>query len=99
MTGDWSDGDQSFGSDGKLKGHLRDGKLFVRYCGNDAQAGYAVCPAYESNETDYFVRQGDDLVWFQMTGKKGEGTFQKYVVLHPVVAGKPVATDDKCGKR
>jgi hypothetical protein len=96
ITGEWSDGTQASGSDGKLKGSIHDGKLFVRYCGTDEQAGYAVCPDYEASETDYFVRQGADLVWYQMTGKKGDNTFRKYVVLHASVNGKPVPGDSKC---
>lgn len=96
VSGEWSDGNQASGADGRLKGSIRDGKLFVRYCGSDEQAGYALCPKYEAEETDYFARQGRDLVWYQMTGKTGDHTFRKYVVLHPVSDGKPVVADTKC---
>ncbi|TCV97211.1 hypothetical protein EC912_101206 [Luteibacter rhizovicinus] len=96
VAGDWTDGTRVSGTDGSLKGSIRDGKLFVRYCGGDEQAGYAVCPKYEANESDYFVRQGSDLVWYQMIGKKGENAFRKYVVMHPVVKGKPLPVDTHC---
>ncbi|HEY9133207.1 MAG TPA: hypothetical protein VIM98_15745 [Dyella sp.] len=95
VAGDWSDGTQASGSDGKLKGDIHDGKLFVRYCGNDESAGYAVCPNYEDDETDYFVRDGADLVWYRMLGKKGDNRFKKYVVLHPS-HGRAVPADNDC---
>ncbi len=96
VTGDWTDGTRVSGSDGSLKGRIRDGKLFVRYCGGDEHAGYAVCPVYETGESDYFIRKGKDLVWYRMVGKKGANTFDKYVVLHPVVKGKPLPVDSHC---
>lgn len=99
VLGSWSDGDRSFGSDGRLKGQVRQGKLFVRYCGNDLQAGYAVCPDYEAEEADYFVRQGDDLVWYRMAGAKGGTSYEKYLTLHPLTAGKPIAGDNTCEER
>lgn len=96
VSGEWSDGNQHAGADGKLEGHVRGEKLFVRYCGNDEQAGYAVCPKYESDETDYFVRQGKELIWYQMIGKKSDNTFRKYVILHPVSGNESTAMDAKC---
>jgi hypothetical protein len=96
VTGDWTDGTRLSGSDGSLKGSVRDGKLFVRYCGGDKQSGYAVCPTYEAEDSDYFIRNGKDLVWYRMVGKKGAHTFDKYVVLHPIIKGKPLPVDDHC---
>lgn len=95
VIGQWADGDRSSGSDGLLKGRVREGKLFMRYCGNDEQAGYTICPDYEADEADYLVRQGDNLVWYRMAGSKGAGAFEKYVVLHRVTS-RPIATDDGC---
>lgn len=96
VTGDWTDGTRLNGSDGSLKGSIRNGKLYVRYCGGDEHAGYAVCPSYETEESDYFAREGSNLVWYRKIGKKQESTYEKYVVLHPVIKGKPLPVDDRC---
>lgn len=96
VTGDWTDGTRLNGSDGSLKGRIRDGKLYVRYCGGDEHAGYAICPSYETEESGYFTRQGTDLVWYRRVGKKEESIFEKYVVLHPVIKGKRLPVDDHC---
>jgi hypothetical protein len=92
VTGDWTDGTRLNGSDGSLKGSLRDGKLYVRYCGGDADAGYPVCPAYEAEASAYFVRQGGDLVWY----RKSDKTFERYLVLHPLVKGGQLPLDTDC---
>lgn len=96
VVGDWTDGTSVSGSDGSLKGSVRDGKLFVRYCGNDDQAGYAICPKYEAQESDYFFHEGEDLVWYRMVGKKGANTFDRYVVLHAVIKGQSLLVDKHC---
>ncbi|HWX67422.1 MAG TPA: hypothetical protein VNZ27_13450 [Rhodanobacter sp.] len=96
VTGDWSDGTRLSGSDGSLKGHIRGDKLFVRYCGGDEHAGYAVCPKYEAEESDYLVRQGSDLVWYRGSGQGSARTFEKYVALHPSVKGKRESLDNDC---
>jgi hypothetical protein len=96
VAGDWTDGTRLSGSDGSLKGRIRGGKLYVRYCGGDEHAGYTICPNYETEEGGYFTRQGRDLVWYRRIGKPEESTFEKYVVLHPVIKGKRLAVDDHC---
>lgn len=96
VSGDWTDGTRLNGSDGSLDGRIRDGKLYVRYCGGDEHAGYAICPSYEAEESAYFTRQGNDLVWYRRVGKREENTFEKYVVLHPVLKGKRLPVDDHC---
>jgi hypothetical protein len=96
VTGDWSDGTRLSGSDGSLKGRIRDDKLFVRYCGGDEHSKYAVCPKYETEESDYLVRQGSDLVWYRGSGQGTARTFEKYVVLHPTVEGKHGSFDNNC---
>ncbi|MHB1056291.1 MAG: hypothetical protein ACYC0F_00230 [Rhodanobacter sp.] len=96
VTGDWADGTRLNGSDGSLEGHIRDDKLFVRYCGGDEHAGYPICPSYETEESGYFTRKGNDLVWYRRIGKKEENNFEKYVVLHPVIRGKHLPVDDHC---
>lgn len=96
VTGDWTDGTRLNGSDGSLKGQIRGDKLYVRYCGGDEHAGYAICPSYETEESGYFTRKGNDLVWYRRIGKKEDNTFEKYVVLHPVIKGKHLPVDDHC---
>jgi hypothetical protein len=96
VTGEWTDGTRLNGSDGSLKGRIRDGKLYVRYCGGDEHAGYPVCPSYETEESGYLSRLGSDLVWYRRVGKKEGNTFEKYVVLHPVIKGKRLPVDDHC---
>jgi hypothetical protein len=96
IVGDWSDGTRSAGSDGHLKGQLREGKLVVRYCSSDERGGYAVCPSYEAQESDYFVRADQDLVWFRQVGAGNSRRFERYLVLHPVVGGKASVMDSRC---
>jgi hypothetical protein len=92
VAGDWTDGTRLNGSDGSLKGRIRDDKLYVRYCGGDEHAGYPICPSYETEESAYFIRKGNDLAWYRRVGN----TFEKYVVLHPVIKGKHLPVDDHC---
>lgn len=96
VTGDWSDGTRVEGWDGSLKGNVRDGKLYAKYCSTEANGGHAVCPSYDTSESDYFVRQGHDLVWYRPTGQRTERTFEKYAVLHPSSKGKPGPVDVDC---
>ncbi|HEY0504463.1 MAG TPA: hypothetical protein VGD42_13345, partial [Lysobacter sp.] len=67
MSGTWSEGTTLRGSDGLIKGTVRAGKLFIQYCGNDEASGYPVCPEF-GGESDYFMRNGADLVRFQKYG-------------------------------
>ncbi len=90
VTGDWSEGTRVRGSDGKLSGSVRDGKLHVRYCSTDSEAGYAACPQMGDVE-DYFVLRGGNLVRFQKYGKD----FKEDVTLHPASAGMEIPLDNK----
>lgn len=96
VSGYWSDGTRLWGADGPLKGHVRDGKLYVRYCSNDARAGYSTCPSYPTRDVDHFVRQGNDLTWYSGDDTVPEDRSEKYVVLHRVIKGQPVRVDDHC---
>ncbi len=95
-TGDWSDGTRVEGWDGLLKGNIREGKLHAKYCSTETNGGHAVCPSYDATESDYFVRQGGDLVWYRSAGQGAEKTFKKYVVLHPSIKGKHEPVDADC---
>ena len=97
VEGTWSDGSaRASGSDGKLKGTVMNGRLYVRYCGGDESSGFSVCPAYDAVSSDYFVREGDDLAWYQMIRKENEKKFRRYMLLHPAVNGYPLVKDDHC---
>lgn len=96
VTGDWSDGTRLSGSDGSLKGRIRGDKLFVRYCGGDEHSGYTVCPKYETEESNYLIRQGSDLVWYKGSGQGTARTFEKYIALHPSVEGTRGSSDTDC---
>jgi hypothetical protein len=97
ISGDWSDGSaRGSGAYGKLLGTIKDGKLFVRYCGGDDSSDYEICPNYQAEAGDYFVRQGKDLVWYKMDGKPSDNKFIQYLVLHPEINGKPAVLDTHC---
>jgi hypothetical protein len=88
VSGRWDAGTHIRGSGGLLDGMVRGNRLFVRYCSEDGEKGYPACPEYE-DETDYFVRQGDDLVRYQKYGDD----YQEDVVLHRDIPGREVPID------
>lgn len=96
VAGIWSDGTRVEGWDGQLKGNVRDGKLRAKYCSTETNGGHAVCPSYDVSESDYFVRQGPDLIWYRSAGQGAGKTFDRYVVLHPSIKGKPGPVDADC---
>lgn len=92
VTGDWSEGTTIRGSDGELKGEVRAGKLFVRYCATDGDSRMAACPAYEARE-DYFVFRDEAIVRY----KKYGSSYKEDVVLYRDDVGKDVPVDtSKC---
>lgn len=96
VIGRWSDGTRVEGWDGLIMGNVRDGKFHAKYCSTEANGGHAVCPSYDATESDYFVRQGRTLIWYRSTGQKAGRSFEKYVVLHPSIKGKPEPVDANC---
>ncbi|MDQ2945413.1 MAG: hypothetical protein M3Y27_05635 [Acidobacteriota bacterium] len=96
VTGDWSDGSRVEGWDGTLKGRILDRKLIAKYCSTEPNGGHAVCPSYDVRESDYFTREGNDLVWYRAVGQGAAISFDKYVVLHPSIKGKPDPVDGNC---
>ncbi|MBO9834779.1 hypothetical protein [Xanthomonas phaseoli] len=91
VTGDWSEGTNVRGSDGKLQGQIRDGILYARYCSDDGEGGYSVCPAF-SGPDDQFRFENGVLVRYQKYGSD----YRRSVALHPDVAGKDVPFDRQC---
>ncbi|MCC8628135.1 hypothetical protein [Xanthomonas vesicatoria] len=87
VTGEWSEGTNARGGGGKLEGDVRSGKLYVRYCSDDGEAGYEACPNF-SGEEDYFVLEKGTLVRYQKFGN----THKRDVALHPDANGKQTAS-------
>lgn len=99
VIGDWDDGSNVRGWSGKLKGTVRGDRLYVRYCSLSAEDNYyKVCPDYEE-ESDYFTRHGNQLIWNQKSGNKSSGySFSKYVVLSRNRYGAQPQYDNYCSK-
>lgn len=94
--GRWSDGHRAGGQSGELRGELRDGKLYLRFCRDDLAAGQAgACPDFGA-ESAYAVRNGERLEWFRSDGAEG---YRHYLSMHPVVEGKAVPVDDRCAEQ
>lgn len=67
--GDWTDGTDLSGSDGKFEGRLRGKKLEYDACSQvEQRGGYEVCPNF-TRKVGYFVREGEKLVWYQQYPK------------------------------
>jgi hypothetical protein len=97
VTGEWSDGStRGSGVYGQLKGKLKNNRLFVRYCGGDESAGYGICPKYAAEVSDYFVRQGKDLVWYKKTNKKLGLEYERYLVLYSTINDNSTIVDSHC---
>lgn len=88
VSGEWSEGTNLRGSNGLLKGTIRDGKLFARYCSQDGEKGYTACPEY-GDETNYFIREGDGLIRYQKFGNE----YKKEIALYRDVAGEQLLID------
>ena len=92
IRGAWSDGTRVGGESGELKGRLRDGKLFVRFCREAEGKAPGICPDFDI-EKSYVVRKDRQLVWYREYGADG---YRPYLTLHSAVAGAEVPTDDNC---
>lgn len=77
-TGDWSDGTRVRGSQGNLRGDVRNGELIVQRCGDSSEVGGApACPKFEASH-DVLVRDGESLVWSHLY----DGQRTRYITLH-----------------
>ncbi|UIX75629.1 hypothetical protein ABFO19_03130 [Xanthomonas citri pv. glycines] len=90
VTGEWSEGTNLRGGGGKLEGDVRNGKLYVRYCSDDGEAGYEACPKFSGDE-DYFVLEQGALVRYQKFGSE----YKRDVALRPDVEGQQIPAE-KC---
>jgi len=86
--GTWSDGTRTMGSSGRFKGEWRDGKLYMRFCAEEAErGGYPACPAF--GEVDgYVMPDGKRLAWYRAD--------EKYVSLERVAKGGKAPLDKQC---
>ncbi|MEA9740011.1 hypothetical protein VDF74_13725 [Xanthomonas campestris pv. raphani] len=89
VTGDWSEGTDARGGGGKLEGDVRNGKLYVRYCSDDGEAGYEACPKF-SGEEDHFVLEQGNLVRYQKFGAE----YKRDVLLRPDVQGQQIPAEE-----
>jgi uncharacterized protein YecT (DUF1311 family) len=86
--GTWADGTRSMGSSGRFKGEWRDGKLYLRFCADEAErGGYPACPAF-GEEDGYVMPEGKRLAWYRAD--------EKYVSLERVAKGGKAPLDTKC---
>jgi len=94
VTGQWDDGTKLRGDNGELLGSIRSGKLFVRYCNEDAQSSnFSTCPKFNpGDKPDYYVLDGDQLIWYQSFGNG----YRKYLTLHRFTKGKKFPTVNYC---
>jgi len=92
VRGTWSDGTRVGGDSGELRGTLRDGKLFVRFCRDADGKAPDACPNF-GPEQSYVARKDEQLTWYRSNGAAG---YRDYLTLHPVVAGAEIPTDDDC---
>lgn len=91
VTGSWDDGTQTSGDSGQLLGSLREGRLYLRFCSEDAAAGKpGACPDF-GRESDYLTREGDSLVWYRASG----AGHQPYLKLHPTDNGRAPPDDTR----
>jgi hypothetical protein len=97
VTGVWDDGTRIGGWFGNLKGDIRDAKLFMRFCSSDPDAkGYAACPNYNEDESDYFVKKDTDLIWYRAQGEGNRKRFKKYLILHDASSKNVIPIDRDC---
>ncbi|NID13958.1 lysozyme inhibitor LprI family protein [Luteibacter yeojuensis] len=90
--GMWSDGTRTEGSSGRFKSEWRDGKLYLRFCADEAErGGYPVCPAYGDADA-YVVPEGKRLAWY----RTDEKFTSKYVSLERVAKGGKAPLDKQC---
>jgi uncharacterized protein YecT (DUF1311 family) len=89
VQGRWSDGSDLHVYSGSFRGQLRDGRLYGRFCADDAMPGRPACPAFEERDNNYFVTQGTNLLWYLRVGGPTSDTYVKYVTLRR--AGDPTA--------
>lgn len=79
VTGSWGDGTQVSGDSGQLRGALREGRLHLRFCSEDAAAGKpGACPDF-GRESDYLTREGSTLIWYRASG----AGHRPYLKLYP----------------
>lgn len=69
VTGEWNEG-MSTGAvgSGKVKGYIKDDKLFLGYC-SVTGSGYKICPEYEEDKS-YFIIRNNKMIEYYLVNKK-----------------------------
>jgi hypothetical protein len=80
IRGIWSDGTRVRGDSGELRGTLRDGKWFLRFCSDADTEGQQTCPDFGA-ESSYVVPKDGRLKWYRKHGTDG---YREYLSLHRV---------------
>jgi hypothetical protein len=93
VQGRWADGTRVRGESGGLRGEMRDGKLWLRFCRDDMPSAQAqgCTPSAEPAEPWYLVRRGERIEWY-----RGPSPSAPYLSLHRVIAGQEIPKDDNC---
>ncbi|WP_373753682.1 hypothetical protein [Neisseria weixii] len=76
VTGEWSEG-TSTGSvgNGKAKGYIKDGKLFLGYC-SISGTEYKVCPEYEEDKS-YFIIKNNKMIEYYLVNNGSGSTYKQ----------------------
>lgn len=94
ITGTWSDGTRVEGWDGQFRGHIADGRLYLRLCYSEGEKGGEQCPSYPDVDDGYLQLQSGKLVWLKRFGSGDSSTFERYVTLQRVAKGKKAPKDN-----
>ncbi len=92
IRGLWNDGTRVHGDSGEVRGVLRDGRVHLIFCSEQAgSAQRPACPQFGA-QSAYIVRDGETLVWY----RKQADADAPYLRLSRVVAGVETPVDDDC---
>jgi hypothetical protein len=92
IRGTWSDGTRVRGDSGELRGTLRDGKWFLRFCRDAGSEDAEACPHF-GEEQSYVVSKAGRLLWYRKYGADG---YREYLSLHRVDGDRAPPLDDDC---
>jgi hypothetical protein len=90
VTGEWSEGSNSSGDQGFLKGEIKAGTLVAVYCSSTGVAG-TQCPQYDTTIEDHFTMKGVALMRAQKIGS----VYKNDVILLPAKKAKVERCTDK----
>lgn len=74
VTGEWSEGTNSRGDQGLLKGHVKEGTLVVTYCSSTG-ATSTPCPQYDPTTVDHYTLRNGQLLRSKKYGSEYKNDF------------------------